>query len=142
MAQHCAHAWDQLGFQLGGPHHPGIVNPDRGVQNACNRGAEAESGGRSKQNPVTAVHNDPREQDYAERQKQLRLQGAQPQRSAGQDGPSPVQAQKQDQPQQHKERHLSGDQAGQCRRKREPNNIQPAHPSLMHGRNHAHRKPQ
>lgn len=111
MAQGSGEAGNELVFDGGRVHEARVIGPGRGVDEGGKRAGEGESDDESGEELPGAGENDPDGKHGSERQQQMGLEGAKPERGSGVEGVGAVEAEKKDQAEEREERGLAHGEA-------------------------------
>jgi len=116
VAESAGEAGDELVFDRWRAHEVDIVGPAGGVDEGGEDRGEGESGGESGDEGPGTVENDPGNKRGDEGQEKMRLEGAEPQRSAGVEGIAMVEAEKENQAEEREKRGLAHGETDDCGR--------------------------
>jgi len=107
MTQGSGEAGNELVFDGGRAHEVRVVAPGRWVNEGGNGACEGEGYGKSGEELPSACEKDPGGEHGCERQQQMGLKGAKPERGSGVERVTAMEAEKKDQAEKGKERGLT-----------------------------------
>src|SRR5208283_894252 len=107
VAQGAGKAGNELVFDGRRTHEARVVGPGRGVDESGECAGEGESDGKSSEELPGAGEDDPGGEHDSERQEEMGLEGAKPERGSSVEGVAAMEAEKQDQAKEDEKRGLA-----------------------------------
>ena len=117
VAQEIAETGSELAGDDRGAHVIGVLAPGSRIDEGSDRGADGEGCSASGEDAIAAGDDDPDEKDEGEGKKEMRLEGAEPERGAGGEGAGLVQAEKEREAEEQEDGSLAEDDAEERGRK-------------------------